>query len=110
MFLIYIPSRGGSKGIPRKNMHTFLGKPLIYQTLKIAKQIEDCYKGRVINFLSSDEDDIIDVELNKIILATRDNDRADFMPVKIEGRNVHVMNKFALTNHLEKIMETYAGE
>ena len=43
-------------------------------------------------------------------LATRDNDRADFMPVKIEGRNVHVMNKFALTNHIEKIMETYAGE
>ena len=59
---------------------------------------------------SYDEDDIIDIELNKIILATRDNDRADFMPVKIEDRNVHVMNKFALTNYIEKIMETYAGE
>lgn len=64
MFLIYIPSRGGSKGIPRKNMHTFLGRPLIYQTLKIAKQIEGCYKGRVINFLSSDDDDIIDYSRN----------------------------------------------
>jgi len=57
---------------------------------------------------SYDEDDIIEVGLNKIILATRDNDRADFMPVKIQDRNVHVMNKFALTNHVEKIMETYA--
>ncbi len=57
---------------------------------------------------SFDEDDIIDIGLNKIILATRDNDRADFMPVKIEGRNVHIMNKFALTNHVEKLMETYA--
>ena len=57
---------------------------------------------------SYDEDDIIDIDLNKIILATRDNDRADFMPVKIENRNVHVMNKFALTNNIERIMETYA--
>lgn len=57
---------------------------------------------------SYDEDDIIEVGLNKIILATRDNDRADFMPVKIQDRNVHVMNKFALTNHVEKLMETYA--
>ena len=59
MILIYIPARGGSKGIPGKNMHPFLGKPLIYQTLKIAKQLEDCYQGEVINFLSTDEDDII---------------------------------------------------
>lgn len=59
MVLIYIPARGGSKGIPGKNMHAFLGKPLIYQTLKIAKQIEDCYQGDIINFLSSDDDDII---------------------------------------------------
>ena len=57
---------------------------------------------------SYDEDDIIEVGLNKIILATRDNDRADFMPVKVQDRNVHVMNKFALTNHVEKLMETYA--
>tara|TARA_B100001287_G_scaffold274149_1_gene278897 strand:- start:826 stop:1686 length:861 start_codon:yes stop_codon:yes gene_type:complete len=59
---------------------------------------------------SYDEDDIIDIELNKIVLATRDNDREKFMPVKIEGRNVHVMNKFALINSVERIMETYAGE
>ena len=57
---------------------------------------------------SFDEDDIIDVGLNKIILSTRDNDRQDFMPVKIENRNVHVMNKFALLEHIETIMETYA--
>lgn len=57
---------------------------------------------------SFDEDDIVDIGLNKIILSTRDNDRVNFMPVKIENRNVHVMNKFALANHVEKIMETYA--
>ena len=33
---ILIPARGGSKGIPRKNMHNLLGKPLIHHALKAA--------------------------------------------------------------------------
>lgn len=32
-----IPARGGSKGIPRKNIKSFYGKPLIAWTLKAAK-------------------------------------------------------------------------
>lgn len=33
-----IPARGGSKRIPRKNIKIFLGKPLIYWTIKVAKE------------------------------------------------------------------------
>ena len=36
MLVGLIPARGGSKGIPRKNIRNFCGKPLIYWTIKAA--------------------------------------------------------------------------
>jgi CMP-N,N'-diacetyllegionaminic acid synthase len=42
--LIVIPARGGSKGIPKKNIRPLKGKPLIQYTIEIARK------------LSSDED------------------------------------------------------
>lgn len=37
--LIIIPARGGSKGIPHKNIKPLNGKPLIYYTIDVARQI-----------------------------------------------------------------------
>lgn len=37
--LIIIPARGGSKGIPRKNIKNLNGRPLIYYSIDIARQI-----------------------------------------------------------------------
>jgi len=37
--LVIIPARGGSKGIPRKNIKNLNGKPLIYYSIDIARQI-----------------------------------------------------------------------
>lgn len=37
--LVIIPARGGSKGIPRKNIKNLNGKPLIYYTIDIAREI-----------------------------------------------------------------------
>lgn len=37
--LTIIPARGGSKGIPRKNIKPFDGKPLIYYTIECARAI-----------------------------------------------------------------------
>ncbi|OOE32074.1 hypothetical protein BZG04_15780 [Salinivibrio kushneri] len=34
----FIPARGGSKGLPRKNIKPFLGEPLIARTIRIAKE------------------------------------------------------------------------
>ena len=39
--LVIIPARGGSKGIPRKNIKTLAGKPLICHTLDAARAIVD---------------------------------------------------------------------
>lgn len=36
--LAIIPARGGSKSVPKKNIYPFLGKPLIYYTIKEAKK------------------------------------------------------------------------
>ena len=37
--LVIIPARGGSKGIPRKNIKPLDGKPLIYYTIDVARAI-----------------------------------------------------------------------
>ena len=54
-FLVVIPARGGSKGIPRKNIRPFDGKPLIYYTIDVARAIV------------SDEDICVSTDDNEII-------------------------------------------
>jgi N-acylneuraminate cytidylyltransferase len=55
--LAVIPARGGSKGIPGKNIIDVAGKPLIAWTIEAAKQSK--YIDRLI--LSSDDDEIINI-------------------------------------------------
>ena len=55
--LAIIPARGGSKGLPRKNILPVLGMPLIAWTIKEAKQSK--YIDRII--LSSEDEEIINV-------------------------------------------------
>jgi len=52
-----IPARGGSKGLPRKNLKMLAGKPLIAWTIEAARQ--SLYLDRVI--LSSEDAEIIEV-------------------------------------------------
>ncbi len=52
-----IPARGGSKGIPRKNIIDLGGKPLLYYTIKAAK--EAGILDRLV--LSSEDTEIIDI-------------------------------------------------
>lgn len=55
--LAIIPARGGSKGIPRKNIRMLAGKPLIAWTIEEAKKSK--YIDRLI--LSSEDEEIIKV-------------------------------------------------
>lgn len=52
-----IPARGGSKGVPRKNIREVGGKPLIAWTIEEAQQSR--YIHRLV--VSSDDDEILDV-------------------------------------------------
>ena len=55
--LAIIPARGGSRGIPKKNIYPVGGKPLIAWTIEAAKNSRYIIKIVV----SSDSDDILDV-------------------------------------------------
>ena len=55
--LAIIPARGGSKGVPRKNIRLLAGKPLIAWTIDEAKKSK--YIDRLI--LSSEDEEIINV-------------------------------------------------
>ncbi|MBO7415540.1 MAG: acylneuraminate cytidylyltransferase family protein [Bacteroidaceae bacterium] len=58
--LITICARGGSKGIPGKNVKMINGKPLIGYTIDCAKKFKQCMKGRysVDIVLSTDSEQI----------------------------------------------------
>lgn len=53
--LVVIPARGGSKGIPRKNLRLLDGKPLIYYSIKTA--LASRYNIDV--YVSSEDDEIL---------------------------------------------------
>lgn len=58
--LYIIPARGGSKGIPHKNIKLLNGKPLIYYTIDVARQLTTDDHICV----STDDDEIIEVVEN----------------------------------------------
>mgnify|MGYP000247572593 FL=1 len=70
-----IPARGGSKGIPKKNIKLLNGKPLIAYTIASAKTSK--FLDRVI--LSSEDPEIIDVakKLDLEVPFIRPNDLAE---------------------------------
>lgn len=55
--LIVIPARGGSKGIPKKNIALVSGKPLLEYTIEVA--LKSGIKGDIV--LSTDSDEIANV-------------------------------------------------
>src|SRR5690606_27271515 len=90
-FIAIIPARGGSKGIPDKNIVDVLGKPLIGYTIEAAQQSKylDCL------FVSTDSERIADVcgrfgisvkELRPSALATDEAKTIDVLR--------HVLRKF----------------
>lgn len=58
--LITICARAGSKGIPGKNIKLLNGKPLIFYTIRIAKEFQKKYNNVAIA-LSTDSIEILDV-------------------------------------------------
>ena len=55
--LALIPARGGSKGIPRKNIRLFCGKPLLQWSIEVAQSV-DCIDQVVV---STDDVDIAEI-------------------------------------------------
>ena len=55
--LAVVPARGGSKGVPRKNVRPFLGKPLIAWTIEEA--LKSSYIDRLI--VTSEDEEIREI-------------------------------------------------
>ena len=67
-YIVIIPARGGSKGIPKKNIKKFLGKPLIEHSIEYAK--ESKYVKKII--LTTDNQEITKIgEKNNITVVDR---------------------------------------
>jgi len=56
-YLIFIPARGGSKGVKNKNLKTLKNNPLIFYSLKTAKQINKKIPSDI--FVSTDSKKIL---------------------------------------------------
>ncbi|MDG1283601.1 MAG: acylneuraminate cytidylyltransferase [Flavobacteriales bacterium] len=74
--IAFIPVRGGSKSIPKKNIKIFCGKPLIYWNLI---ELENCSQVDEI-VVASDSEDIISVveefKFSKVVVYRRSNENA----------------------------------
>ncbi len=55
--LAVVPARGGSKGVPFKNVHILAGKPLIYWTLELLQELDELIK----TFVSTDSKKIKEI-------------------------------------------------
>ena len=96
--LAIIPARGGSKGIPKKNIIDLLGKPLLYYSVKSAK--ESKYIDKVI--ISTDDKEI--AEVGKQLGA----DVPFLRPEEISGDKAKSIDAFIhAIKELEKLEEKY---
>lgn len=59
-YLIVIPARGGSKGIPLKNIYPLNGKPLLIYSLELIRQVD--FEGDVV--VSTDSSKIKEIALS----------------------------------------------
>ena len=95
MIIAFIPVRGGSKGIPNKNIKSFLGKPLIFWTMSELQATDEVDKI----IIATDSDEIKNTALsfgfNKVEIFDRNETNA-----KDHSSTESVMLEYLNTNRL----------
>ena len=84
--LITICARGGSKGIPGKNIKVINEKPLIYYTLKTANAFKEKHKGKVDIVLSTDSEQIKEVVERQGLYIETDYTRPEVLATDTAGK------------------------
>jgi CMP-N-acetylneuraminic acid synthetase len=90
MILAIIPARGGSKGIPCKNIVPLLGKPLITYMISAAKQSK--YINEIV--VSTDDDNIAKVALDSDIKVCKRPPEISGDSARSEDALLHVLNYY----------------
>ena len=106
---IIIPARGNSKGIKKKNLISFCGKPLIYWTIAQAKRSR--FKENI--FVSSEDDKILNyayilgVNIIKRPIELSQDDSSSESAIKHALRNININIKYVIflqvTSPLRKV-------
>jgi CMP-N-acetylneuraminic acid synthetase len=102
--LITICARGGSKGIPGKNIKPLNGKPLIGYSIDLAKQVQLKY-GNVSIALSTDSEDIINVAKSYGLYT--DYKRPDYLSSDTVGKIDAIKDILVYTENKEHIRFEY---
>ena len=98
-YLVVIPARGGSKGIPHKNIYPIQGKPLLQYTLDCIEQVE--FEGDIV--VSTDDLMIAEVaDKNKNVVVVNRPAEISGDTAKTEDALLH-----ALTYMKEQYNKTY---
>ncbi|OQA46812.1 MAG: CMP-N,N'-diacetyllegionaminic acid synthase [Bacteroidetes bacterium ADurb.Bin302] len=102
--LITICARGGSKGIPGKNIKPLNGKPLIGYSIDLAKQVQLKYSNVSIA-LSTDSEDIINVAKSYGLYT--DYKRPDYLSSDTVGKIDAIKDILVYTENKEHIRFEY---
>lgn len=102
--LITICARGGSKGIPGKNIKPLNGKPLIGYSIDLAKQVQ-LKHGNVSIALSTDSEDIINVAKSYGLYT--DYKRPDYLSNDTVGKIDAIKDILVYTENKEHIRFEY---
>ena len=86
--IIIIPARGNSKGIKKKNLSNFCGKPLLYWTIEAAKKSK--FKKNI--FVSSESEEVLDLAKKLKVHGVKRPDSLSRDTSSSESAILHVMN------------------
>lgn len=93
-----VPARGGSKGIPKKNISIIDGKPLVDYTIQFAKSLG------IEVFLSSDSDEILDRgKINSINCIKRPKELSTDSSLIVDT----LLHAAKIINSKEKIIDSF---
>ena len=93
-YIVIIPARGGSKGVPKKNIKNFLGKPLLQHSIDYAKQSQ--LVSQII--LTTDSYEIMNIgQNNSITVVDRPKELSDDN-ASTESAIEHVISLFKFSS------------
>jgi N-acylneuraminate cytidylyltransferase len=102
--LIFIPARGGSKGIPQKNLTSYLGQPLIKQTIDVALKFKEKFITTDI-IVSTDSQEIEDYvsKFQQIIISRRPNELATDQSKTIDAL-LYTLSFYSNSYHWDRVI------